>query len=486
MVDPLSAAGTIIALVSTASKGCKTIFTFIDRIQRSEREVSALSDDLKAFYTVLATLRTVLEDDEISTGLSHPLASEDLEKTISNSIEVLQQLSTEINRLFAPQDQNLKEMHMGSKSVKTLKSMSTKKRITYSLKEADILSLRSQLAQNKKTLNIAISVANFINTSCTQTTTRRIERDLKELKSTLSNFLSGPHTSDLSRLDEGIISNDHTFCLRRYLNQTPSNASNISFPATNTPSFQVSTIEIDSSSENVTFYTAQSQAERRRLTSRKEASTSNSTLLGSQLFVKGLSPTTHVLHLETALSNLTTHDVLEKLAAELDIPQNRIMLRCNGKVLYPGKLAKYGILNNSTLFGTLRPGGCDSGHESKSSSVRILALPPSVQSSTSSRSTLHEASNLSVSHDGRLILQDGEEILRRKFYVSFLEKVTRSKKEADILWSHCCGEEFVYAHQLLGHTAICGVRCSGDVCMDCHPELACSHEEYLAIARWDF
>ena len=163
MPDPLSVATGVSALVGTAVKGCKTIWTFIDGIKTAPAEVCAISDDLKAFYTVLATLRTILDDEEMFPGLLHPLASPDLESTMNSSIKIFQELTSILNAYFAPQiNRTVADSTKFKDKTRALVNMSTWKSVQYtSIKELDVKRLRDRLAQNKKTLNIAISVANL-------------------------------------------------------------------------------------------------------------------------------------------------------------------------------------------------------------------------------------------------------------------------------------------------------------------------------------
>ncbi|KAH8651780.1 hypothetical protein BGZ61DRAFT_541924 [Ilyonectria robusta] len=146
MVEPLNTAATVVALVGNALVLSQQVYSKANDISNAPKHIKAISMDLEDFYTILGTLKGYLDDDDLSSGVSHHATSENLEMALKNSITIFKDISKAL-ALYNPRD--------GSGKI------SQWRKIEFSFMKDEIEALRNSLAANKLTLNMAISVANL-------------------------------------------------------------------------------------------------------------------------------------------------------------------------------------------------------------------------------------------------------------------------------------------------------------------------------------
>jgi len=146
MVEPLSTAATVLALVGRALVLSQQVYSKANGISNAPKHIKAISVDLEDFYTILGTLKGYLEDDDFSSGVLHGAAAENLESVLRNSINIFM----EISRVLA-----LYKARGGYGNI------SQWRKIKFSFMKDDVDALRNHLAAHKMTLNMAISVANL-------------------------------------------------------------------------------------------------------------------------------------------------------------------------------------------------------------------------------------------------------------------------------------------------------------------------------------
>jgi Fungal N-terminal domain of STAND proteins len=146
MVDPLTIASGVSALVSNAYKLCFSISQTIDGIATAPRHIRAISRDLKAFYSVLGTLKAYLDDEEISGGVLHPATSADLEAVLTNCMTIFKDFNTIVKNYIKKSSEG---------------GVTLARSGQWTWNEKEIWSLREHLAAHKITLNVAIAAANL-------------------------------------------------------------------------------------------------------------------------------------------------------------------------------------------------------------------------------------------------------------------------------------------------------------------------------------
>jgi Fungal N-terminal domain of STAND proteins len=146
MVEPLSTAAAVVALVGRALVLSQQVYSKANDILNAPKHIKAISIDLEDFYTILGTLKGYLDDDDLSSGVLHHATSENLESVLKNSINIFK----DISRVLA-----LYNARGGSGNI------SQWRKIKFSFMKDEVEALRNSLAAYKMTLNMAISVANL-------------------------------------------------------------------------------------------------------------------------------------------------------------------------------------------------------------------------------------------------------------------------------------------------------------------------------------
>jgi len=146
MVEPLSTAATVVALVGRALVLSQQVYSKANDISNAPKHIKAISQDLEDFYTILGTLKGYLDDDDLSSGVLHNATSENLEAVLRNSINIFMEIS---------------QVLVMYKARGGFGNISRWRRIKFSFMKDEVEGLRNNLAAHKMTLNMAISVANL-------------------------------------------------------------------------------------------------------------------------------------------------------------------------------------------------------------------------------------------------------------------------------------------------------------------------------------
>ena len=146
MPEPVSVAASVVALVNGAYKLCLSIYQTIDNINNAPNHLWSISQDLKAFSSVLGTIELYLNDQETFPNFLHPATSANLNAVLLNCLTILQDLSIIINGYLT-----------NSKN----KDITWWNTLRSTWKEKEVGKLRADLADHKRTLNIAIAAANL-------------------------------------------------------------------------------------------------------------------------------------------------------------------------------------------------------------------------------------------------------------------------------------------------------------------------------------
>ncbi|KAI0185559.1 hypothetical protein EV127DRAFT_515126 [Xylaria flabelliformis] len=174
MADPLSLLTSISGLVVSAYRLAASVYTTIEGIKGAPKNILAVSVDIKALYAILGTLQSYLSEDDFSAGLLHRAISSDLGTALSNIVSVFKEIQTSVN---------------GYKNAQESAPVSTWPSLKWHFRETQIRRWGEQLSSHKITLSVAIATANLINTNATAVVSRRIEEDIVELRTTLTELL---------------------------------------------------------------------------------------------------------------------------------------------------------------------------------------------------------------------------------------------------------------------------------------------------------
>jgi hypothetical protein len=146
MGDPLSAVASTIAVVGCCCRVAKDLYTFVDHLASAPDHISSLSCELKGLYSVLRTMHRLLQDGDSAKGVLHSKNTQrDLEIVLGNCMRTMRELSI-IMKSFLNKEGDVK---------KTLW-----KRFLFNFKSSEITTLRTNLLEQKITLNLAIGAAN--------------------------------------------------------------------------------------------------------------------------------------------------------------------------------------------------------------------------------------------------------------------------------------------------------------------------------------
>ena len=145
-------------------KLCFGVYQTIHSIKSAPKHLRTISQDLKVFYAVLGNLQGYLDHEDTARGVLHPATLKDLDVVLHACVTTLKDLNIIINgfiRNFGT-DQSASK-RAGTDDVTKWQSFRS------SWKEGEIRTLRTHLANNKLTLNIAIVVASLLATPSSPT-----------------------------------------------------------------------------------------------------------------------------------------------------------------------------------------------------------------------------------------------------------------------------------------------------------------------------
>ncbi|KAM0573509.1 hypothetical protein ACHAP6_004720 [Verticillium nonalfalfae] len=187
MAEPIGAISGVAGLIIFATNLSVGISRRIDAVRGLPRTLQALSADLKGFVSVLGTLQGYLDHEDTRQGVLHPGTVDELSDVLEDCIQVFTELSQQLNK-----DLN------GSGEASADAKMSTWRRLRLSFRDKDFEELRAKLAARKLTLTVAVSVANFINTSSHVGMTWQMQSDLQVMKAEVSAVLQRLETMQAS------------------------------------------------------------------------------------------------------------------------------------------------------------------------------------------------------------------------------------------------------------------------------------------------
>ena len=107
-MDPLSIIAGVLGITSVAAQSSKALFELIDGVRSAPEEITNISRDVHAFYSILYSLEVSLKDSKISTVIAEDgsLTSllGNLDKPLANCSNVLGQLMLKIRSFVKPLD----------------------------------------------------------------------------------------------------------------------------------------------------------------------------------------------------------------------------------------------------------------------------------------------------------------------------------------------------------------------------------------------
>ncbi|KAL9621774.1 MAG: hypothetical protein Q9160_003746 [Pyrenula sp. 1 TL-2023] len=353
MAEAVGASSAVITLASTAYKSCQTLHDAVDGFRSAHHQILALSSDLEAFYLILGTLQTVLQDEISSAAAVDQVMSDGLSRALKDSIDIFKKITTVIESFKAP---------------KHISPPGNWLRAQWIFKEKTMLDLRQELMECKMTLNIAICVVNEYNLRAVRTTTNKIHSDvnvvtaaatrieaemaehLRELQSKLPAILRQqedvltlglPAPEDHSQEDRTNIRTDIRFSMRRFIDSAAASLSSNRTPPT--PSFQVSSFDVTSSTEASTYYTAPS----RQGDVTKSCPVSGST----QVFVRNAG-SSKTLVFQVALES-TVEQLKHEVRSRISLPVSEFNFVHLGRLIPPREsgmtLKEHGVTKDDTF-----------------------------------------------------------------------------------------------------------------------------------------
>lgn len=147
MAEPVGLAASLISLLGTAYTLSKATYRAIDSIRAAPTHIKAISSDIKAMFSVLATLSSYLNDEDNAVGVLHRVVAADLGDVLTNSVSVLKELQILVGEFI--------------KGESSRQNLGRWMRIRLHFKEAEVKQWREQLVAHKITLNVAIALANL-------------------------------------------------------------------------------------------------------------------------------------------------------------------------------------------------------------------------------------------------------------------------------------------------------------------------------------
>ena len=147
MAEAVGLAASLLALLGTACRLSRVIYSTVDSIVGAPSHIKAISSDAKAMSSVLGTLAGYLDDEDNSAGVLHSIVAADLGQVLTNSISVLKELQALIGEFVKGESGGMAPGKWTS--------------LRFHFKESDVNRWREQLAAHKITLSVAIAMANL-------------------------------------------------------------------------------------------------------------------------------------------------------------------------------------------------------------------------------------------------------------------------------------------------------------------------------------
>ncbi|KAM0799009.1 hypothetical protein BDR22DRAFT_964252 [Usnea florida] len=251
-VEAVGLASSLSSLVATAYSSCQKLDSIFQGARNAPKHIKALSSDLEDFYLVLGTLQALLDDEELSPGVTTQATSLNLCNVLENCISVFKSIKVVAS-----------EYQIAHKR----SELGTWQRLKWTFRESEIDNFRKDLMGCKATFNMSISVANFYNTRAIATNSARMEADftahLKELEKfpdIMQQKLEDirvaqiPQAPPHGAIERASIKVDYNFALRHYMDGAESGSSEMLTPSE--PSPQVSSFDPTSCLTTSKFDTA--------------------------------------------------------------------------------------------------------------------------------------------------------------------------------------------------------------------------------------
>ncbi len=102
MAEAIGLSSAVLTLASAAYKSCQTLHNAVDGVRSAHERMLALSSDLEAFYLVLGSLQTVLQDETSAPVAVDHIMSSGLSKALDGSMVIFQKLTAIAAKLTGP------------------------------------------------------------------------------------------------------------------------------------------------------------------------------------------------------------------------------------------------------------------------------------------------------------------------------------------------------------------------------------------------
>lgn len=147
MPEPIAIAAAVSTIVANGIKICLGVYTTVDGIKKAPKHLKAVSLDLKSFYSLLGTIQTYLDDEELTHGLLHEQTCGSIQEVLTNCVSILQ----EFEKIVAGYVNAGRPFNVGRWQ-----------KVSWTWKFSDVENLREHLSHHKLTLSLAISMANIM------------------------------------------------------------------------------------------------------------------------------------------------------------------------------------------------------------------------------------------------------------------------------------------------------------------------------------
>lgn len=146
MPEPVAIAAGVASLLTSTYTLSKALYQAVDVILQAPTHLKLVSQDLKAFYSILSTLHGYLQEEDTAAGVVHPATCRDLRETLTQCLQIFQQLG-ELIAEFLRND--------------ATEEVSKWKTVRYLWKQDEVSRIREHLMAHKVTINLAVCSANL-------------------------------------------------------------------------------------------------------------------------------------------------------------------------------------------------------------------------------------------------------------------------------------------------------------------------------------
>jgi hypothetical protein len=147
MPEPIAIAAAVSTIVVNGIKICLGVYTTIDEIKQAPKYLKAVSQDLKAFYSLLGTIQAYLDDEELTRGLLHEQTCGSIQEILVNCVGILRQFEDIVTEYI---------------KAGRLPNLTRWQKVSWTWKVKDVENLRQHLSDHKMSLGLAIAMANIM------------------------------------------------------------------------------------------------------------------------------------------------------------------------------------------------------------------------------------------------------------------------------------------------------------------------------------